>query len=900
MVPVTSADETTSTRWWRPLGSPDRRAIAWLVVIPIVLFVVPALAGHPAIDADNLIQNFPLRVLVGRQLASGHLPLLNPLANSGTPLLGGMNAGAFYPLTLIFVVVPAIAAWVVNLIAVYVTAALGVYALARWHGLRASSALVAALSFTYFGAMMGQLVHLGVVQGYALMPWVLLVLLAFARRLTGLAPDASTGALARVSLAWGVGLAALFALTCLTGEPRAISVVELLIVVGVPAVLLLRSSYQPRTWRTRVAYLVTLAVGVAWGAGLALVQLLPGWSFIRFSQRAHISYSYFGAGSLAVRWTTLLLNPDLLGGNGALHQQGFFANYNLPEVTGYAGLVALMALFAFLTRLTRRGWRGGDRDYAIYVVVLVVGLFAAWGSFTPLGHLFHELPLFGSTRLQSRNIIFVDLALSALLGWWLEHLQSGREERAGLGPVARWITLVPVVLAAALSAALMLGGRSALDALVSLSSGRGYLERQMDLLNAIHLALALAVVAVVWFFRRSPKLFALLVALLVVDLVVFNVFSDTAIVGGDGPTEPSHAVAAKALGTQGRFALIDSGGAHTNEYRVLGEPNMNVFTRLASVQGYGSLISDVYDDSTGTHPTNGLSACHLWEGTFVQLRLSSIAIASQLLARHGGLSTPVPTKCRPLEPTTSVERYFGTRWSVGTVTLVAPGSARLSGRTLRLQLLNAEGQRVGPVLRAPSAHEATFELDGARGAGFVVTSSARVALNDTVVTTEGDASASYQLDSNFQLALASLPFHLHAVEGTFALFRTSVLLPKAWVATPSSGRVTSIRGSSWGETWVKVDLSRRADLKRSEAYLPGWRATAVSETTGRRVALSVRRVGLIQFVSVPAGRWTVVFNYHAPYITAGVVGSALSLAALLVVLAYEARRRRTGRARVRA
>jgi hypothetical protein len=58
---------------------------------------LPALLGHPAIDGDNLIQNFPLRVLSGQQIASGHLPLFNPLANSGTPLLGGLNAGALYP-----------------------------------------------------------------------------------------------------------------------------------------------------------------------------------------------------------------------------------------------------------------------------------------------------------------------------------------------------------------------------------------------------------------------------------------------------------------------------------------------------------------------------------------------------------------------------------------------------------------------------------------------------------------------------------------------------------------------------------------------------------------------------------------------------------------------------------
>ncbi len=48
---------------------------------------------------------------------------------------------------------------------------------------------------------------------------------------------------------------------------------------------------------------------------------------------------------------------------------------------------------------------------------------------------------------------------------------------------------------------------------------------------------------------------------------------------------------------------------------------MNVFTHLASVQGYGSLISNIYDNATGTHPQASLNACHLAEGMFVHLRL---------------------------------------------------------------------------------------------------------------------------------------------------------------------------------------------------------------------------------------------------------------------------------------
>jgi len=159
-----------------------------MLAVPILLFVIPALFGHPAIDGDNLIQNFPLRVLSGQQIASGHLPLFNPLANSGTPLLGGLNAGALYPLTVIFAFLPPIAAWLINCIAVYVIAATGMFALLRWHGMRSLSSFAAAMAFAYSGAMIGQLVHLGVVQGFAFIPWAALILVSLSRRLSSSRP----------------------------------------------------------------------------------------------------------------------------------------------------------------------------------------------------------------------------------------------------------------------------------------------------------------------------------------------------------------------------------------------------------------------------------------------------------------------------------------------------------------------------------------------------------------------------------------------------------------------------------------------------------------------------------------------------------------------------------------
>lgn len=873
-------DGASSTSWWRPLRRGDRWALVAMVVVPVVLFVVPALLGHPAIDADDLIQNFPLRVLAGRQLASGHLPLLDPLTNAGTPLLGGMNAGALYPLTMIFAFIPALAAWVINLIVVYVAAATGVFVLLRWHGLGTSSSLVAAFSYAYSGAMIGQIVHLGVIQGYSFLPWALVVMLASSRRLGATAPDARARDLAVAGLPWALAFAVVWGLTFLSGEPRAIADVELLTIVVAPSVLVLRSSYWLDSWRRRAAYVLTLGVGFAGGVGLGLIQLLPGWSFITFSERSNVGYSFFGAGSLPVRWSALLLTPDLFGGNGALGQQGYFANYNLAEVTGYAGVLALVAAAAFATRCTRRGWRGAERDFTPYVVLGVVGLFATWGNFTPLGHLFRALPLFGSTRLQSRNVILVDLVLALLLGWWLEQVRRGDRRRAGLGRGARWITAAPALAVAALSAVLLEWGPAVIE-WVHISVAYDYMEDQLRLLNSVHLVVALAALAVV-LLVRSRRLFTWLVIVLAVDLVVFSLFSATGLVGGPGPREPSRASAAALLGTKGRFALVDLSGIHTGQFRALGQPNMNVFTGLESVQGYGSLISTIYDDATGTHPQNMVNVCHLAEGTFVQLRLDSVAIASQLLMARGSLATAVPETCVHPTATTSTERYFGQELAVDSITLAGADGARLSSGPLELRLLDAAGSPVGPAHAAAGASSVTFRWSHAtRAAGFEVLAAHDVRVANAVVTTsDGD---SYQLDGAFQLALDSSEWRLSATVGTVAVFKATSLLPEAWLRTSASGRVSAVRNASWGDTWVSVALSRPDVLIRSEAYLPGWRATALNVTTGRSVELTVRRHGLIQSVEVPRGRWVIHFHYHAPYIELASATSAASLVALVGV-----------------
>lgn len=887
-------------KWWRPLDRLDRVALLAMLVVPTILFVVPALLGHPALSGDNLIQNFPLRVLSGRQLASGHLPLFNPFANSGTPLLGGLNAGALYPLTWIFAFVAPLVGWIINCIAVYVIAATGMFALLRWHGVALKSSFAAAMTYSYSGAMIGQLVHLGVVQGFAFIPWTVLIFLSLSRRLS--LESAATPWLryARIVLPWLCAYGLLWGLTFLTGEPRGIADIELLSLVVAPTVLILRSTYWISAWRARVVFAATLAVGLAWGIALGLVQLLPGQSFIGSSQRSVVTYGFFGAGSLVVRWTSLLFVPDVLGGNGSAGQPGFFAHYNLAEVTGYVGVLALMATFAFFTRVSRRGWKGGDRDYVVYVVLLVVGLFATWGSFTPLGHLFRHIPLYGNTRLQSRNVIVVDFAMTLLLGWWLNKIEHRKLDEAGVEGRAKWVTMAPAIAIVAFCASLFLWGPQIVSFL-GVFPQQEQLAKDMHTSDALHLVVALVAVLAIVLWRRRANLLRILFGVLCVDVIVFLVLGASAIIGGNGPTMPSRSYASSILGTSGRTALVDSGGLHAKAFQMLGVPNMNVFTRLPSVQGYGSLESTNYDDATGTHPQAAVDPCRLADGTFTQLRLATIVVSTSKLGNNTRVPVPAEPNCKLAKATRTADRYFGQLLNVRTVRVHGRGGRLIAIGPVTFHLLSANGGVLEPVVVERGANVMTFNVPAGApsAAGFELDASTPVTVASARVTTD-EKHSTFDFNSPFQEALDSPQWRLVNTIGTFSVFKAKTVKPADWLRLPTSGAITHVRNASWGDAWVTLHAAAPVTLIRSTSYLPGWRVSALNQSTGKDTTLLVQRNGLIQQVTVPAGNWVVHFHYHAPYIELGLGASLGGGALLIVVVSYlfaDERRRRNDKVR---
>ena len=878
--------------WWRPFTRADRRALFALSIIPFVVFTLATLINHPALVGDNLIQNFPLRVLSGQQLRSGHLPLFNPLVNAGAPLLGGLNAGSLYPFTLVFAILPPMVAWIINIASVYAIAGLGVFVLLRTERIGTLPAFVGGISFAYLGAMANQAVHLAVIQGFAFLPWALLITITCARTIEQW-KDKPTWQLLRHALPWWAMLSLLWGLIFLTGEPRAIAQLELLLFIVVPALLLFRSSAWISTWKGRFVFLVLQGLSVAFGALLGLVQLLPGWAFIGLSQRSVITYQFFGSGSLAVRWSPLLLLPDLFGGNGSFGQPSYFTSYNLPEVTGYVGLLGAVATCGFLTHLTQSGWRGHNRDFMAYIAIGVVGLIATWGSFTPLGHLFKIIPMFGSTRLQSRNVILVDLAAAVLLGWWFNQLATKRQDEPSISGPRKWITLLPALFVVGGSIALLVRGRQIVDFLTDIDAS-GIATEQMVLSQLLHLGFGLCVIFAVLAFTRRPSLRPL-VALFVVDVLMFLALSGTGWFGSSQPTMPSAKVATSVLHTPGRMALIDQFGAHEQLYNQLGSPNLNVFTKQPSIQGYGSLISSIYNTNTGTHPRSQVSPCQLAKGLFAQLRLGAIALAATQLTDDLRLRQPETARCLPVAQVTETARYFGRELSVRSVTLIGLDPVTpVSRGVATLQFIDGKGTSTGAPFVISSLPVVTIAVPKTLGktAGFVIHAPDRITLTRELVQVF-DSGATYGLETPFQEAMSIAPWHLKRTLDDVAVFTAATLTSEFSLERPDVGAsLFGPRTASWGDGWVNVNSKQRVGVVRSMAYLPGWRVTARNLDTGATTQLPVLRHGLVQSVVVEKGRYEIHFHYHAPYIELSFIVSVVSWTLLGVSAIWLLRLRR--------
>ncbi|MBF6556651.1 MAG: hypothetical protein IVW52_10855 [Acidimicrobiales bacterium] len=927
-----------------------------VLLVPVVVFAAPQLTGSTFLDGDNFLQNFPMRAQVGLDLRHHTLPLWNPYLFSGTPLLGGFNAGAAYPTTWLMAVLPIFTAWTLNLAIAYDVAIVGMYAFLRRQAISSTAATFGAAAFAFSGYMTAQLVHIDLIAAAAWLPWMLVAVHAVTDGRPDRSPTAIPGLRRRPTRFW-IGLLALaVGMSILTGGTEAIidsGILAAVFLIG----RLVTMGYIQRSRLTALATAVgALAVGAAPGVALGAAQLVPGLAFQSQSQRAATTYTFFSTGSLPARLLTLVAAPFLLGtGRG---QPGYAGPYNFQEVTSFVGVLALIAACSLVVRRWRR--RPEARHWWVWYVVLALGALSALGAQTPFGHVLFLFPVIRSERLLNRNLLLVDFSLVVLFAWWVHLLLQDRADGAttdsGVGdppmPLGhRWqpgrraeliATCAPAAVIVVLCLFLWIDG-PLLERLLQTQFPIDRTARWQDA-GLVTLG-ALIAVGATWLvlaerrFSRA-RLRQLLALVLVADLILFNGFVihppiTQSLARGQGSLAPSLTA---AVG-DGRFIIYNPDQFYDNDLYELAQTDLNIFNRLGSGQGYTALTDASYVNATGAHYQEDLNPATLAGTTWDQLNvrtlltLPSYFVTPITTAGPSGGTAPAPATSTPFPldlnlynsaptpepPPVTLRPGQSHRWYFGGLLTVATWAVRVPGGTpsgWRVGVLTATGaiQWLPPADVTATGSAANRSLRVApptpvRGAGLVIQNEAGAAATVGVPTAHTAEAGDVVLRGRMQYGVTWPHWRFSGTIGSFGVFQNADPLGWAWAgaaggAAASGTSVTTAAPGSDGNQQIAVHAVAATTLERSVAWSPGWRATIRrtgpampgSTSASATSTVAVQRDGVIQRVAIPtAGDYLVSFSYAPASVTAGLIVSAVAAVAFLIWAGWElviARRRR--------
>ncbi len=880
-----------------------------LVAIPTVAFVGPDLfGGRLLITGDNLQQNYPLRVLVGSMLRHGQLPFWNQYIFSGTPLMADFNAGAFHPLTGLFIVMPDRAAWLATEVIAFSLIAIGMYVFLRALALSTAACILGAATFAFAGPVLSQANHVDMTEGFMAIPWMLLAVLHIVR-------DGRWR--------WSILLGIAYGTVILAGAPEAM-LDEALLVVAFAAMS--TGINRDRWWRV----LSRCAAAVALALSLAAIQWLPGLEAIRNSQRG--SGVLAAAGSYPTPFSIFSLVPYLDGGYGHIGEIGFFSQYNLPEVGIYLGILPLIALVTMLH--PRWPSRIAPRDRLTWYVVGLFGYLLALGSNTPLEHVFNSLPLYGHQRLQSRNMITVATAVCVLFAGWIDRTDAPRL-RDPWKRYDRIMALVPFGIVGGLCIWALTATGSLVHVFAGVTAGPDVTHTVREA-TVIAVALCAGAAAVVWVrpligtvsWSRLAAVFVALDLGLMAATSQLTQLPTNQLVSG---TTPVQQLMAAHLVPGGRMVNYDPQAYLSYPWSPQGVPDLNIIPGLPSVSGYASIVNGNYESVTHTHEQDDLDIGQLASGTLDRLDLQEIVtvpeyflVPLQSTPRSVGDIRQVPENITsdPVLPRgygvvynqTAYPFYPGPRpalrsgqtasWFFGES--LQPDSAphvlrhAAPPRTLvRFGSLYADGTtRWGALVPVTAGtNHVTGPLPKGNAVGLSLQVVGSLPSQRAVVNVAGRP---YALGGALSAALVPGPWRLVGFSQGYAVF-TLQKAPEPISAFTTAGRrlPVAVVSSSTKSEQIRVVTPSAATVIRSVAWDPGWTGS-VSVNGGMTRSVPVSSFDLVQQIRIPPGNDLVTFHYRPPrlllasILSLGACGFLIVLLVGWLVIVLQRRRRTAG------
>ncbi len=369
--------------------------LAGFLVLAAFWFRREAFGGFLFCFGDLTNYFYPYRYCMSLAVRHGALPLWNPFIHLGFPFLATLQPGVFYPLSLLYYILPFDAAFNWFLIIHYPLAGFFMYRLGKDLQLSGTAALASGLVFAFSGYL-ASVLHMPTTL--ASVTWLPLVFLFWRRLVSGTGDRRLNIAVA------GLLLAIMF----LGGEPT--------VLYGTVWALLAYLVYKKSgDWPGLVRPGLSLLAALALAAGLTAVQLLPFAELLLHSVRAGgLAYAETVKYSIPpAKMGGLFLPFFALAGASPWLDSGWLKDLYLGFL---AGLLAVFALVRLPAR--PRWWLAG----ALLLVLLVCA-----GSLAPLPVyrlLYAAVPGFNLFRYPAKFMFLAAFIVAYLAGRGLDLLPA--------------------------------------------------------------------------------------------------------------------------------------------------------------------------------------------------------------------------------------------------------------------------------------------------------------------------------------------------------------------------------------------------------------------------------------------------------------------------------------------
>jgi hypothetical protein len=383
-------------------AQPSRPWARVLVIFIIFAAVFHNFWNHSLIHRDCFHYFAPYKFLIAESIRQGTIHAWYPWQFLGMPFVADIQAGWFYPLNAIYLVLSFSLAHRLFILVHYPLAAVFMDLFLRGRGLDKNSSLLAALAFGLSGYMISQHATVTMLIGAAWAPLALCFMDRAVRR----------------GMAWALAAGAVPAIQILAGEPQSAFITTAL--AGMVGLLGMLNS------QNRVRVIPAIGLAAVSCLVLSAVQAIPTYELIQMSTRSDgipldesVFFSFHPARIIELVW------PAPFGVQWP--EYNFWAPFALGDlvyivshpwsITNYLGLSVLV--------LAGVGWGWSRRPWKWAVLAgAVLFLILAFGEHTPAFAWFHNyVPFFDVFRFPAKYMAWFSgcVAVAAALG--LEKIQ---------------------------------------------------------------------------------------------------------------------------------------------------------------------------------------------------------------------------------------------------------------------------------------------------------------------------------------------------------------------------------------------------------------------------------------------------------------------------------------------